>query len=183
MLQKARATPIPAGSPAPSFRKGHAEATGLSDHCADAVLAAQAFHWFKAEAAFSEFRRILKPGGFVLLMWNQCDESDQATAAYQAVIYSFPDAPSVEILRAREGNLLLTCPLFLGAMRYVFANEQHVDEEGLLGRAFSASYAPREPAQVQAFAQKLRGVFAHWQLDGFVTLRYETSVYLAQTPA
>jgi hypothetical protein len=74
----------------------------------------------------------------------------------------------------------LTSPLFQEAQRAAFSNEQWVDEEGLIGRALSASYAPRDPAQVKQFTAELRSVFARFQHDGQVRLCYETSVYTAR---
>ncbi|HZM01238.1 MAG TPA: methyltransferase domain-containing protein, partial [Planctomycetota bacterium] len=46
----------------PRFRQlaGRAEATGLGRAAVDAVVAAQAFHWFDAAAARREFQRILR---------------------------------------------------------------------------------------------------------------------------
>jgi len=169
--------------PAPAYRKGSAEETGLPDASADAVLAAQAFHWFAVEPALCEFRRILRPGGWLILVWNEREESDPCTADYGRVVRSVPDAAAVEVPRGRAGEVLLTSPLFVDAGRFPFANGQTLDEAGLLGRAFSASYAPREPAAAQAFASALQDVFARWQRDGVVTIRYETSVYLARAPA
>jgi hypothetical protein len=61
-----------------------------------------------------------------------------------------------------------------------FSNEQTVDEEGMLGRAFSASYAPKEPGAVKEFATRLREVFAQFQQGGKVFLRYRTAVYLGR---
>jgi len=49
---------------------GTAEATALPEHNADAVICAQALHWFDAEAFRAECRRILKPGGFVITVYN-----------------------------------------------------------------------------------------------------------------
>src|SRR5437899_1233764 len=46
---------------------GTAEATTLAEHSVDAVVAAQAFHWFDAASARREFQRILKPRGWVAL--------------------------------------------------------------------------------------------------------------------
>jgi SAM-dependent methyltransferase len=168
--------------PAPGVRyvKGTAEATGLDDGCAAAVLAAQAFHWFDAPAALREFHRILRPGGWVALMWNERDGRDPCTAAYGEVMRTGPDAAAVEGPRMRAGEVLLHSPLFVEAHKVTFAHEQAVDEAGLLGRAFSASYAPREPAAAEAFAARLRDVFARFQRDGRVVLRYETSVYLGK---
>jgi SAM-dependent methyltransferase len=167
----------------PVYRDGRAEATGLAAGSADAVLAAQAFHWFEPEAALREFHRILKAGGWAILLWNERQESDPFTAAYGAVIRTSPDAASVEMPRARAGEHLLNSPLFQDSERAVFRNHQRLDEEGLLGRAFSASYAPREPGPAAEFAAALRSVFARYQDEGAVVLRYETSVYLGRRRA
>src|SRR5438552_7492214 len=47
-----------------------AESTTLPDASADFVTAGQAFHWFDRERCRVEFRRILRPGGWVVLAWN-----------------------------------------------------------------------------------------------------------------
>ena len=180
MRAQAEAEPPPPGCPAPRYAAGRAEATGLPDAVADAVLAAQAFHWFDAEAALREFRRILKRDGWVALLGNERDESDPFTAAFGEVIRSGRGAAALESARGRAGEPLLVNPLFRDSSRVVFANSQELDEDGVLGRAFSASYAPREPAQVEAFAAALREVFARHQQEGRVVLRYQASVYLAR---
>ena len=161
------------------YVKGTAETTGLPDGCATAVLAAQAFHWFNAPAALREFHRLLRPGGWVALMWNERDERDACTVAYGEVMHSGPDAAAVEG-RRRAGEVLLHTPLFIEAHKVVFHHEQSLDEEGLLGRAFSASYAPREPQAAEVFATRLREVFARYQREGRVVLCYETTVYFGK---
>jgi ubiquinone/menaquinone biosynthesis C-methylase UbiE len=55
---------------------GSAEATSLPDHSVDFITAAQAAHWFHRDHARREFLRILKPGGWVVLAWNErCTDS------------------------------------------------------------------------------------------------------------
>jgi SAM-dependent methyltransferase len=48
-----------------------AEATTLDASSVDLVTAAQAFHWFDRDRARKEFARILRPGGWVALIWNE----------------------------------------------------------------------------------------------------------------
>ena len=50
---------------------GAAEATTLEDCSVDFVTAGQAFHWFDRQRARKEFVRILKPNGWVTLIWNE----------------------------------------------------------------------------------------------------------------
>jgi SAM-dependent methyltransferase len=180
MRARAESVPVPAGAPKPIYQEGRAEATGLGTGQAAAVLAAQAFHWFESEKALREFHRILQPGGWVILMWNERDESDPFTAAYGAVIRTAPDTAAIEMPRGRAGEPLRASPLFQDQERLVFHNEQVLDEEGLLGRAFSASYAPRESDQVAAWTAALRTLFAQYQQMGKVVLHYETTVYLGR---
>ncbi|HEV3258970.1 MAG TPA: class I SAM-dependent methyltransferase [Gemmataceae bacterium] len=180
MRAQAEDVALPPGLPAPVYRAGRAEATGLPATTAAAVLAAQAFHWFDPDAALREFHRILKPGGWVALMWNERDPSDLFTAAYGAVIKSTPEAAAIEGPRSRASDALLSSPLFEEATRVSFANAQVLDQEGVLGRAFSVSYAPREPQAAQRFADALRTVFAQFELEGRVVLQYNTSVFSAR---
>jgi ubiquinone/menaquinone biosynthesis C-methylase UbiE len=179
MRAKAEGASDPAAVP-PTYVDGRAEQTGLPDHYADAVLAAQAFHWFEPESTLREFHRILKPNGWVMLLWNERDDRDPFTAAYSAIVRSTPEAAAVELPRSHAGEPLLHSPLFQNAQRVVFANEQLLDEANLQGRAFSASYAPRQPTAAEAFAEALKVVFARFQQDGQVRLQYETSVYVGR---
>jgi SAM-dependent methyltransferase len=180
MRAQAEAAALPAEAPAPIYREGRAEATGLAGDSADVILAAQAFHWFDAPAALAEFHRVLKPGGWTALVWNERDRNDPFTQAYGAVVSSVPDAAQIEAPRGRAGEALFHTPLFERARRVVFSHRQALDKEGLLGRAFSASYAPREPLAADTFAAALRAVFDRFQQAGRVVLHYETAVYLGR---
>lgn len=53
---------------------GTAEQIPLPDNSVDAVLVAQAWHWFDPEQAVAEVARVLRPGGRLGLVWNTRDE-------------------------------------------------------------------------------------------------------------
>lgn len=180
MRKRAEAEPSSPGTIPLTYLDGRAEATGLEQESCHAVLAAQAFHWFATEEALRELRRVLKPEGWVVLLWNERDESDPFTAAYGAVVRSTPGAAAVEVPRGRARDVLLANSLFRNALRKDFTHGQWLDEAGVLGRAFSASYAPREPVQAERFAASLRLTFARFQSEGKVFLKYVTSVSVAQ---
>jgi ubiquinone/menaquinone biosynthesis C-methylase UbiE len=180
MRRQAEAEPAPPGSLPPEYRDGRAEATGLPDGSADLVLAAQAFHWFESAGALREFQRILKPGGWVALIWNERDESDPFTAAYGQLIRASKEAAALEMKRGQAGDALLVSPLFSAAQRQQFVNHQQLDEDGLLGRTFSTSYAPREPALAEKLARDLRTLFARTQSNGHVRIQYRTTVTVAR---
>jgi ubiquinone/menaquinone biosynthesis C-methylase UbiE len=54
--------------------EGTAEAIPLPDASVDAVTVAQAFHWFRFDAALAEIARVLVPGGLVAIVFNERDE-------------------------------------------------------------------------------------------------------------
>jgi ubiquinone/menaquinone biosynthesis C-methylase UbiE len=180
MRHQAEARPCADVPYPPEYWRSKAEHTGLPDVCADAVLAAQAFHWFEAKTTLREFHRVLKPAGWAVLMWNERDPHDAFTAAYGKIVAREAHGKALEAQRHRAGEALLNSPLFGKAERQSFTHDQMLDEEGLLGRAFSASYAPKEESCAKVFAEELSSLFGRHQRQGHVRLRYETSVYLAQ---
>ena len=63
-----------AGLPDTPALLGTAENIPLDDSSVDAVLVAQAWHWFDPERAVAEVARVLRPGGHLGLLWNVRDE-------------------------------------------------------------------------------------------------------------
>jgi ubiquinone/menaquinone biosynthesis C-methylase UbiE len=179
MRQRAEAA-SPASGALLTYRSGRAEATGLANASVNAVLSAQAFHWFEPAAALAEFQRILVLGGWVFLTWNERDETDACTSDYGAVIRTASDARDMEQGRHRAGEVLGQSPLFENAELSTFIHRQTLDCDGLIGRAFSISYAPRDPSGVMAWRTALNEVFERHRQQGHVTLHYRTSLYLAR---
>lgn len=158
---------------------GRAEATTLDDACADFVTAGQAFHWFDIEGARAEFRRILKPEGFVVLVWNERRVGGSPfSAAYEQLLKTY--GTDYERVAHRYAGDDLVQPFF-GAQEFslkTFANRQVFDFEGLKGRMLSASYTP-EPGHpdYQPMLDELRLIFDEHQSGGAVVIEYDTKVF------
>lgn len=177
MREKARADRSP-GSSGVAYMEGTGENTGLGDGEVDAVIAAQAFHWFDPQAALREFHRILIAQGWLVLMWNERDEKDPFTAAYGEVIRTAAETKDVEVERGKAGEPLFHTPLFDNVERITFENEQICDQLGLITRACSASYAPKEGDALRKFKRQLNAVFMEYANDNDeVAIKYETAVY------
>ena len=77
---------IVAALPDADARDGTATSIPLPDSSADAVVCAQAFHWFATTDALREIHRVLKPGGRLGLIWNIRGESVDWIAALTTII-------------------------------------------------------------------------------------------------
>lgn len=163
--------------PRVEWREGTAEATGLPDGSIDLVLCAQSFHWFEPAGALREFRRILKPGGRLALMWNQRDSRDPFTAAYRQAILDV-GGESVLELREFDPSVIDASGCFGPVMTYETTHDQVLDLQGLIGRATSASYVPTGGPAFETLKQTLTELYANFaDARGEVRLRYRTVVY------
>jgi ubiquinone/menaquinone biosynthesis C-methylase UbiE len=158
---------------------GSAESTGLPDSSIDFVAAATAFHWFDIDVARVEFRRILRPQGWVVLLWNERrSESSNFSRAYEDLLQSF-GTDYKQRWGTQRKNLLQTVGRFFagphGEKR--FENLHSLDFDGLRARLLSASYAPLpgEPGHDGMIAE-LRQIFERFQGDGQIAFEYETVV-------
>lgn len=158
---------------------GRAEETTLADASVDIVTAGQAFHWFDPASARREFGRILRDGGWAVLVWNdRRTEGTPLLAEYERLLLEYgTDYKEVSSKWAAEENIRT----LFGASEVrtkTFDNEQVVDFDGLKGRLMSASYAPvpghpnHEPMM-----RELAALFERYQRDGRVVVEYDTKVF------
>ena len=159
--------------------EGAAEATTLASSSVDFVTAGQAFHWFDRAKARVEFARILKPQGWVALVWNERrTASSPFLAGYDQLLATYgtdyAQATHKQISPTTIGDFFAP-----GAwsMR-TFENAQIFDFDSLEGRLLSSSYTP-EPTQpsYEPMLDALRALFAAHQRDGRVAFEYDTAVY------
>jgi SAM-dependent methyltransferase len=165
--------------PLVEWREATAEATGLDDASVDLVLCAQAFHWFRQEDALREFHRVLRPGGRLALLWNSRDRNDPLTLAFIVAIHAVNGEHPAE-RRELDTTLIHRGRLFTPARLLMFAQEQELDRSGLIGRATSASYVPREGDRFETLRRSLEHIHDRYRdANGRVRMRYVTKLYLA----
>jgi SAM-dependent methyltransferase len=153
--------------------EGRAEASTLAATSMDFVTAGQAAHWFNPDPAHQEFVRILKPGGWLLLVWNERKPAPGLMREYEALIaHHAPEQPRIDT--GRIGRLFGGRTWRLAR----FDHHQTLDGEGLRGRVASSSYTPPPgTAEHAALMTKVDDLFAQHQHQGSVDVLYDTEVY------
>ena len=168
-----------AGHPRFTSLDGRAEATGLGSGSVDVVTAGQAFHWFDQEPARREFLRILRPGGRLVLVWN--DRSSDATpfmAAYEALLQRHGTDYAEVRHRSRDEERIHAFFGPGGCDAARLDHHQDLDLEGLEGRLLSSSYVPEEgSAACDAMLRDLREIFESFGGRRSVRFVYDTKVY------
>ena len=159
---------------------GTAEQTGLESHEFYLVTAGQAFHWFDPERARFEFKRILIPGGWVALIWNDRRTTGmQFLDQYEQLLRGLPEYGAVGHKTAGAMKL----KGFFESEPHVFtvSTRQDFGWDGLYGQALSSSYVPVEGQDGHSsFAKSLREVFDANQVDGVVSFLYETQMFVGR---
>lgn len=165
----------------PEFQSvaGSAEATTLPTASVDLVVAGQAFHWFDRPRARQEFARILRPGGWVVLLWNsRRTDSTPFLKDYEALLEQY----GTDYRQVQHQNV--TPDVLAGwfadgeyQTRTVY-NEQRFDFAGLKGRLLSSSYAPNEShPNCGPMLDRLRELFDQHQHADQVCIEYDTELY------
>lgn len=158
---------------------GAAERIPLDALSVDLITVGQALHWFDADCARAEFQRILRPGGWVAVMWN--DRRSDATA------FTCDYDELTRYCAAKQPSPLATSSLATGLDRLFgavtpnavsFQHTQRFDLNGLLGRARSSGYVPQPgaPGHTELTAM-LTDLFARHQHSGVVEFHYITRLY------
>jgi ubiquinone/menaquinone biosynthesis C-methylase UbiE len=166
------------GKPLPQLEitAATAEDTALPAASIDLVAAGRAFHWFDKERAVAEFRRILKPGGWVTLIAVDRDR-DSTDPAYAEQTEAYEDllaTHGTDYTRVRSGYRAYD------TMDNFFDGELHRDQlpgvreldwESFSGHAKSLSVTP-QPGHpgYDAFEHAMLHHFETYARDGFLVL-------------
>jgi SAM-dependent methyltransferase len=165
-----------------SVIEGSAERTGLPSASMEMVAAGRALHWFDVDAALREFRRILKPRGWVaILACGRTEDGREENLAYK------------KMLQAHTGRDLYLDPLlqvyeqmdtlFAGGQFFhaEVSSEMHLCWDELRGLTLSLSHAPMPGfAAFSAFEIELRGFFDRFEQNSQIAMSTRTWVNAGQ---
>ncbi|WP_238653141.1 class I SAM-dependent methyltransferase [Paenibacillus piscarius] len=165
----------------PNFqsRSGSAEATGLPDQSVEFIVCAQAFHWFDQAAAQTEFRRILQPGGKVILLWNsRLTHGTSFREEYDQLLLTY-GTDYAQVNHKNISEAMLVAFFKENTMhKSQFEMTQEFDFAGLRGRLLSSSYCPVPGhPNYNPMMTELQNIFDRHNQDGMVPFEYETEIY------
>jgi SAM-dependent methyltransferase len=158
---------------------GTAETTTLKDKSVDFISVAQAFHWFDRVKTRDEFLRILKPNGYLALVWNDRIKEDiPFQVGYNDLLMKYcPGSAKTNHYKIIYDQIVE----FYGDSEvkiFRCSNKQILDFEGLKGRLLSSSYTPKEnEPNYQPLLGALKELFDKYQDDGKVTMEYKTKMH------
>jgi SAM-dependent methyltransferase len=163
----------------PLVAAGTAEALPLRDGSADLVTVAQAFHWLDAGPALAEVLRVLRPGGWLALIWNERDESVPWVQAFGDVIERH--AGGRPYTPGRDWDALLARAGMAPVRRERLAHPLLADRAAVVERAASTSYVAALPDdRRRAVLAEVAGL-----VQGFAEpfpFPHVTDVHLARAP-
>jgi ubiquinone/menaquinone biosynthesis C-methylase UbiE len=160
--------------PEVSAKVATAEEIPANDRSVDAVVVAQAFHWFDHEVALPEIARVLKPGGHVALVWNSRDERIPWVRRMGAIL-------GRQDLDTSSAERLVHSDLFGFMEETAFKHWQEIDRETILDMARSrSSFAVMDESERESHLAEVLAFYDEYGrgMDG-MRIPYVTRCYRA----
>lgn len=154
---------------------GTAESTGLPDQSIDLITVAQAMHWFDLDRTRTEFVRILKPGGWCAVLYNNRRLSgDPFHEAYEQILLEhsvdYKAVKESHVGRKRLAQFFAPSPMKCESL----LNAQPLTLEALQGRVLSSSYIPQPgDPRFPAMNAALEKLFAEHAQNRAVTMIHD----------
>jgi SAM-dependent methyltransferase len=168
---RAACAQLHADEPRLEIREGTAEATGLTDASVDMVCSGRALHWFDLEAAMRDFRRVVRPGGWVVsVAAGRTEFGREENEAFVRELEQFSGSAK-ERLEAYSAYTRMKNFFEDGEFHhYERGGELRMDWQHLRGMALSLSHTPRigDP-RFADFEHALKEFFGRYEKDGVVT--------------
>ena len=158
---------------------GCAERMNLPDGAIDFITAAQAFHWFQPDAFRLECKRVLKPGGKVILVYNHRIEDAGCTKALAKLRQRY----NKEFHGFSNGINSEACIAFFAKGCDIFRADhtQTYDRNGYIKRVLSSSYSLSEAdIRYADYRKEINKIFDTFSSEGRIAIPAETTAYIGE---
>jgi ubiquinone/menaquinone biosynthesis C-methylase UbiE len=167
------------------FAASRAEQIALRDQSVDAVVCAQAFHWFEAESALKEIHRVLKPEGGLALVWNNWNWRRIGWLAKLEQLIMKYNPQHHPSYRAKDwAQIVNGSGLFSPVQTFEYFHDRTVREDELLGLVDSFSYVRVIPIKERIeLREEIKALFrreCEQQSGETLVVQYQTELYLTR---
>lgn len=156
---------------------GSADSTGLNENSVDFITAAQSFHWFEPELFKKECRRILKPDGKVIIVYNFRNENAACNKALAQLQHKY----NSDFRGFSSGMNEEKCIAFFGGNCSIYRtdNTQYYDAQGYIDRIMSSSYSPNKGSEVfNEYLKEVIEIFNKFSYEDQIAIPTDTVAYI-----
>ena len=149
----------------------------IPDSSLDYITAAQAFHWFDVDGFKKECKRVLKPGGKVIIVYNFRDEGAACTKALKELRYKY----SAEFHGFSNGISQEKCLSFFDGECDTFCgdNSQIYDRQSYINRVLSSSYSLKESDErYMGYLKDINKIFDSFSVENRISVPTKTVAYI-----
>jgi len=157
---------------------GYSDATTLPDQSVDLIIVGEALHWFVPETTKNEFKRILKPRGWLAILKNNGTDKELGEALKEICIekngWNAPlERPSSVPINYYYDNQ--------DPMKLMFSQLYQETFEEFVGALSSTSNAPDEdnPLYIN-FENLAKRIFDRYKSEDKINISYSTELFLGQ---
>jgi len=160
---------------------GKADATTLPDQSVDLITVGQAIHWFEPEATLKEFHRIIKPEGWLALLFHS-GINHAIVEALKPIFTPENGWDNTTSPKPRFGES--HSDFYIGSENCIKLHYPQTYQESweiFIGAILSDSHAPDDahPAFPRLVAE-IRRVFDHFETGGFVQIDGGTDLIMSR---
>lgn len=166
------------------FVAARAEHLPLINGCVDAVISAQAFHWFDPSRALVEFHRVIRRGGGIAIFWNnRSSRHHPFVEDYENLVIRYnPRHRRDPRARLRWGRVLTKLGLFTDVRHTRFPHQVLFTRRRFLTYSRSVSYVRNvlTPFRLKRFLQEVDALWHRHFSSTSGLIDYETDLWTAR---
>ena len=162
-----------------------AEHTGLPDGSVSLITAAESFHWFQPDDFREECRRILRPDGKVMIVWNLTDKKTSTVQRLHELNMKYCEkyrslfTNNEQFSVSDEKYKVMSENYLTNSRREIYPNDLMFTKEQFIGNRISRSYAPKSgDPEFDNYRTALEEFFEQHQQNGVILIPNNTVCFI-----